>query len=78
MGGLDQRIGPVYTMLPMTDKETGSYLRHHLAPDRRDDTLFSDDPVALVHQTSRGYSRAVNKLALQALVAAFVADTHRR
>ena len=70
LAALDQRIGLRYTMPPMTDKETGSYLRHHLALAGRDDTLFSDDAVALVHQTSRGYPRAVNNLALQALVAA--------
>ncbi|MBP2366771.1 hypothetical protein [Pseudonocardia parietis] len=40
----------------------------------RSDTLFSDDAAALIHQTSRGYPRAVNNLALQALVAAFAAD----
>ena len=37
-------------------------------------TLFSDDATALIHQTSRGYPRAVNNLAVQALVAAFAAD----
>ena len=36
--------------------------------------MFSDDAIALIHQTSRGYPRAVNNLALQALVAAFAAD----
>jgi type II secretory pathway predicted ATPase ExeA len=35
---------------------------------------LSDDAVSLVHQTSPGYPRAVNNLALQALVAAFAAD----
>src|SRR4029077_2057400 len=74
LAALDQRIGLRYTMAPMTDKETGSYLRHHLALAGRDATLFSDDAVTLVHQTSRGYPRAVNNLALQALVAAFAAD----
>ncbi len=74
LAALDQRIGLRYAMPPMTDKETGSYLRHHLALAGRDDALFSDDAVALVHQTSRGYPRAVNNLALQALVAAFAAD----
>jgi type II secretory pathway predicted ATPase ExeA len=49
-------------------------LRHHLALAGRNDTLFSDDAVALIHQTSRGYPRAVNNIALQALVAAFAAD----
>lgn len=74
LAALDQRIGLRYTMAPMTDKETASYLRHHLALAGRDDTLFSDDAVGLIHQTSRGYPRAVNNLALQALVAAFGAN----
>ena len=47
LAALDQRIGLRYTMAPMTDKETGSYLRHHLALAGRDDTLFSDDAVGL-------------------------------
>ena len=59
---------------PMTPEETGSYLRHHVTLAGRSDTLFSDDATALIHQTSRGYPRAVNNLALQALVAAFAAD----
>jgi type II secretory pathway predicted ATPase ExeA len=71
---LDQRIGLRYAMGPMTSEETGSYLRHHLALAGRSDTLFSDDATALIHQTSRGYPRAVNNLALQALVAAFAED----
>ena len=58
----------------VTDTETNSYLRHHLKLAGRDDMLFSDDATALVHQTSRGYPRAVNNLALQALIAAFAAD----
>lgn len=74
LAALDQRIGLRYTMPPMSDTETGSYLRHHLKLAGREDTLFSDDAAALVHQTSRGYPRAVNNLALQALVAAFAAD----
>ena len=74
LAALDQRIGLRYAMPPMTAAETGSYLRHHLALAGRSDTLFSDDATALIHQTSRGYPRAVNNLALQALVAAFAAD----
>jgi len=74
LAALDQRIGLRYTMPPMTSEETGSYLRHHLGLAGRSDTLFSDDAAALIHQTSRGYPRAVNNLALQALVAAFADD----
>lgn len=74
LAALDQRIGLRYAMPPMSDTETGGYLRHHLTLVGREDTLFSDDAVALIHQTSRGYPRAINNLALQALVAAFAAD----
>jgi type II secretory pathway predicted ATPase ExeA len=74
LAALDQRIGLRYAMPPMTAAETGSYLRHHLALAGRSDTLFSDDATALIHQTSRGYPRAVNNLAVQALVAAFAAN----
>jgi len=74
LAALDQRIGLRYAMPPMTPEETSSYLRHHVGLAGRSDTLFSDDAAALIHQTSRGYPRAVNNLALQALVAAFAAD----
>ncbi len=74
LAALDQRIATRYHMPGMTLEETSDYLRHHLALAGRSDTLFSDDAAALIHQTSRGYPRAVNNLALQALLAAF-ADT---
>jgi type II secretory pathway predicted ATPase ExeA len=71
LAALDQRIGLRYTMPGMTGEETAGYLRHHLRLAGRDDTLFSDDAAAAIHQTSRGYPRAVNNLAVQALIAAF-------
>jgi type II secretory pathway predicted ATPase ExeA len=74
LAALDQRIAVRYHMTGMTSPETAGYLRHHLALAGRDDTLFSDDAVALIHQTSRGYPRAVNNLAIQALLAAFAAN----
>ena len=58
----------------MSDTETKSYLTHHLKLAGRSDTLFSDDAVALIHQVSRGIPRAVNNLAVQALVAAFATN----
>ena len=58
----------------MTLEETGSYTRHHLTLAGRSDTMFSDDAIALIHQTSRGLPRAVNNLALQSLVAAYATN----
>jgi hypothetical protein len=36
-------------------------------------TLFTDDAATLIHATARGYPRAVNNLAIAALVAAYAA-----
>lgn len=74
LAALEQRIALRYNMPPMTAEETSSYLRHHLVLAGRSDPLFSDDATTLIHQTSRGYPRAVNNLAVQALVAAYTAD----
>ena len=68
---LDQRIALRYHLDGMDLAETAGYLAHHLKLAGRSDPLFSDDAIALIHQTSRGIPRAVNNLAIQALVAAF-------
>jgi type II secretory pathway predicted ATPase ExeA len=68
---LDQRITLRYAMNGMTDTETAGYVAHHLKLAGRSDTLFSDDALTLIHQVSRGLPRAINNLAVQALVAAY-------
>jgi type II secretory pathway predicted ATPase ExeA len=73
LAALEQRVALRYTMPPMTSGETASYITHHLKLAGRSDTLFSDDAAALIHTTARGYPRAVNNLAIQALVATYVA-----
>jgi type II secretory pathway predicted ATPase ExeA len=75
---LDQRIRLRYAMPSMTDTETASYITHHLALAGRTDTMFSDDAVALIHQVARGLPRAVNNLAVQALVAAYARQQKHR
>ena len=54
----------------MTDKETASYITHQLKLPGRSDTLFCDDAISLIHQVSSGLPRAVNNIAVEALVAA--------
>ena len=68
---LEQRIALRFAMPPLTPTETGDYISHHLKLAGRADTLFSDDAVALSHQVSRGLPRAINNLAVQALIAAY-------
>jgi type II secretory pathway predicted ATPase ExeA len=70
---LDQRVALRYALPPLSQADTADYIAHHLKLAGRADTLFSDDAVARVHQASRGLPRAVNNLALQALVAAYAA-----
>jgi type II secretory pathway predicted ATPase ExeA len=74
LAALDQRIAVRYQIGGMRSADTTDYIRHHCKIAGRADTLFSDDAVGLIHQTSRDYPRAVNNLALHALVAAFGAD----
>jgi type II secretory pathway predicted ATPase ExeA len=68
---LDQRVALRYAIPPMTQADTGDYIAHHLKLAGRADTLFSDDAIARIHKASRGLPRAVNNLAVQALIAAY-------
>ena len=72
---LDQRVALRYAIPPMSQADTAEYIAHHLRLAGRSDTLFSDDAVARIHKASRGLPRAVNNLALQALIAAYAAGT---
>ncbi len=68
---LEQRIGLRYHIDGLDLAETAGYVKHHLSLAGRSDPMFSDDALSLIHQTSRGMPRAVNNLAIAALVAAF-------
>lgn len=70
---LDQRVALRYGLPPMTQPDTADYIAHHLKLAGRSDTLFSDDALARIHKASRGLPRAVNNLAMQALIAAYAA-----
>ena len=73
LAALEQRITVRRTMTGMTSEETAGYLRHHLQLAGRSDPLFTDDAVALIHESGRGKPRGVNRLALAALIAACAA-----
>ena len=75
LAALDQRISVRYALAGMTPKETGDYITHHVKIAGRSDTLFSDDAVTLIHNASRGYPRAINNLAVNALTSAFARNS---
>jgi type II secretory pathway predicted ATPase ExeA len=73
MAALEQRITVRRAMTGMTSDETANYIGHHLKLVGRSDPLFTDDAIAHIHQAGRGKPRAVNRLAIAALIAACVA-----
>ena len=74
LAALDQRVSTRYAITGMSAADTTDYIRHHLKLAGRADTLFSDDATTAIHQASRGYPRAINNLAVSALIATYAAD----
>jgi type II secretory pathway predicted ATPase ExeA len=74
LAAVEQRVALRAHLEGMDLTETGAYVKDHLSLAGRSGTLFSDDALAVIHQASRGLPRAVNNLALQALVATFAQD----
>jgi len=72
MAALDQRVQLRYHIPApaLTLEEAGGYIRAHLSRAGRSDTLFSDDAVRVTHAQARGLPRAINRLAITALLAA--------
>jgi len=68
---LDQRIGLRFHLDGLPQNETAAYIAHHLTLAGRSDPLFSDDATRLIHATARGIPRAINNLAVQALIATY-------
>jgi type II secretory pathway predicted ATPase ExeA len=75
LAALDQRISVRYALAGMNAAETADYVSHHVKIAGRTDTLFSADAITLIHNASRGYPRAINNLAVNALTAAFARNS---
>jgi type II secretory pathway predicted ATPase ExeA len=72
MAALDQRVQLRYHIPApaLTPAEASGYIRRHLEHAGRTDTLLSDDAVRAIHTHARGLPRAINRLAVTALLAA--------
>ena len=78
MAAFDQtRAAEVRLPVPatLTPAEADGYLRAHLAHAGRSDTFFSDDAVRAIHTHARGMPRAINRLSVNALLAASTENT---
>ena len=65
---LNQRIAVRYHLRPFDLEETVGYVKHHLRIADRQDPIFSDSFLALVHDHTKGVARKVNNLCRNALL----------
>ena len=76
MAALQQRVALRYHIPapPLTPAEASGYIRRHLEHAGRSDQLVSHDPDRVIHGHARGLPRAINRLAITALLAAYTAS----
>jgi general secretion pathway protein A len=65
---LDQRISVRYHLKPFDLEESAAYVKHHLRVAGRQDPIFSDGFLALVHDHTKGVARKINNLCRTALL----------
>jgi general secretion pathway protein A len=65
---LSQRIAVRYHLKPFDLEETTTYVKHHLRVAGRQDPVFSDGFLALVHDHTKGVARKINNLCRTALL----------
>ena len=65
---LDQRIAVRYHLKPFDLEETAAYVKHHLRVAGRQDAIFSDSFLALVHDHTKGVARKIDNICRTALL----------
>ena len=73
---LSQRIAVRYHLKPFDLEETAAYIKHHLRVSGRQDPLFSDGFLALVHGHTKGIARKINNLCRTALLLGATEQKH--
>jgi type II secretory pathway predicted ATPase ExeA/cell division septation protein DedD len=73
---LQQRLRVSYKLEALTRKEVGEYLQHRMRIAGCEHRVFHSGAVDKIFQLSGGIPRLVNILASEALLAAYVANTH--
>ncbi|MCF2856619.1 AAA family ATPase [Pseudoalteromonas sp. SMS1] len=68
---LAQRITARYHLLPLTESQVFSYIKHRLKKAGCDVNLFSDQSIQYIHQVTAGIPRLINLLADRCLLGAY-------
>lgn len=66
-----ERIGLAYHLRALEREETGAYVAHRLARAGREERLFTDDALDVVHASSGGIPRRIHTLCQGALLEAY-------
>lgn len=79
LAAMDQRIQLRYHFPTpaLGPDETKKYIEHHISlAGRGNNVLFSDDAITAIHHHARGIPRAINNLAVAALLAGYTTNKH--
>ncbi|AOT06803.1 ExeA family protein [Pseudoalteromonas luteoviolacea] len=71
---LAQRITARYHLLPLTESQVFSYIKHRLNKAGCQNHLFSNESIAYIHQVTAGIPRLINLLADRCLLGAYSAQ----
>lgn len=66
-----QRVGVAYHLRPLTRQDVGSYIAHRLAVAGREEPLFEEGALDIVHEASGGVPRRINVICQAALLVGF-------
>lgn len=71
---LRQRISLVYHIDPLSNHETGMYIKHRLKVAGTERDIFTPEAIREIHKFSLGYPRMINTLCDHALLTGYVRD----
>jgi type II secretory pathway predicted ATPase ExeA/Flp pilus assembly protein TadD len=74
---LRQRITLISRVEPLSEEETGEYIRHRLKVAGTNRELFSKAAVREIYRLSRGYPRVINILCDHALLSGYVKESRK-
>lgn len=74
---LRQRITLNYNIDPLTESETGKYIRHRLKVAGSERKIFSSDAIREIFYFSKGYPRLINILCDHALLTGYVVEKNK-
>lgn len=63
-----QRIGMFYYLGPLSEDETREYIIHRIKLGGRENNLFTDEAITLMHKYTGGIPRLINSMATAALI----------